>query len=160
MDSMVKIYSKRAANEVQTATALFELSTSILIKEQLHIEQDSTFYSAGISHSYYAIFYSAKALLLTKNIKTESPNIHKNTYELFKIEFVDSGILDLELLKIYNNMIIRADELLQIFKEEKWKRGNFTYYTISDANKLPAKESVENAKKFVRNIMQIIEKSS
>ena len=158
MDSMVKIYSKRANNEVQTAAALFELSTNSSIKEQLHIEPDSTFYSAGISHSYYAIFYAAKALLLTKNIKTESPNIHKKTYELFMIQFVDSGILDLELFKIYSKMIVRADELLQIFKDEKWKRGNFTYHTIPDANKLPAKESIENAKKFVKNIMQIIEK--
>ena len=71
----------------------------------------------------------------TKNIKTTAPEVHKKTYEAFKEQFVDSGVLDIELLNIYKKMIIRADELLQIFKDEKWKRGHFTYQTISQANK-------------------------
>ena len=50
------------------------------------------------------------------------PDVHKKTYEIFKAEFVDSGILDIELLKIYEKMIVRADELLQIFKDENGKR--------------------------------------
>jgi len=48
------------------------------------------------------------------------------------------GILDVNLLTIYKKMMVRADQLLQIFKDEKWKRGHFTYETIPQANKDPA----------------------
>jgi len=85
------------------------------------------------------------------------PNVHKKTYEAFKAEFVDSGVLDIELLNIYQKMMVRADELLQIFKEEKWKRGNFTYQTIPQANKEPAEQSVRNASEFLKNIKMILD---
>ena len=110
-----------------------------------------------ISHAYYAIFYATKAILLTKGITTSSPNIHKKTFENFKKEFVDTGILDVKLLEIYKKLVIRADSLLEIFKDEKWKRGNFTYNTIPQANKGPAEDSIQNAKIFVTNIIKVIQ---
>ena len=115
-----------------------------------------TFYSSAISHSYYCIFFGAKAILLTKNIKTKAPEVHKKTFEAFKEHFVESGVLDVELLNIYKKIIVKADELLQIFKDEKWKRGHFTYQTIPQANMEPAQQSIENAKKFLKNITVII----
>lgn len=158
MDSMVKIYLERALNEISAAKLLFEVSNDKDKKEEFQIDEDTTYYSAVISHSYYAIFYSAKSILLTKGIKTESPEVHKTTFELFKKEFVDSGILDVELINIYKKMIVKADELLQIFKEEKWKRGYFTYKTIPQANKEPAEQSINKAINFVSNIRAILEK--
>lgn len=158
MDSMVSLYLERAFNEIKLADVLFKISGNKEKKDEFEIEEGVSFYSAVISHSYYAIFYSAKAILLTKNIKTYSPEIHKKTLEAFKEHFVDSGILDLELLKIYNQLIIRADELLGLFEQEKRKRGNFTYNTIAQANIKPANESIESAKKFVSNIKKIIER--
>ncbi len=158
MDSLVKIFLQRALNELAAAKALFEISNSENQKEILLIEKEMTFYSAVIAHSYYSIFYVVKAILLTKNIKTESPDVHKKTYESFKEQFVDSGVLDTELLTIYKKMIVKADELLQIFKEEKWKRGHFTYQTIPQANKEPAHQSMQNATTFLRNIKKVIEK--
>src|SRR3989338_7130850 len=157
MDSQVEIFIKRANNELLAAESLKRLSEEIKFKDEFSIPQDATFYSSVISHAYYAIFYSAKAILLTKNIKTDAPEVHKKTLEEFKKNFVDSGILDLELLKIYNKMIIRADELLFLFKEEKRKRGQFVYKTIPQANIEQAEESIENAKKFLVNIKKIIE---
>lgn len=158
MDSMVKIYVQRALNEISVAKLLFEVSNNKDKKEDFNIEEETTFYSAVISHSYYSIFYAAKAILLTKNIKTSAPEVHKKTYEAFKEQFVDSGVLDIELLTIYKKMIVRADELLQIFKDEKWKRGHFTYKTIPQANKDPADQSMQNAINFLKNIRTIIEK--
>lgn len=119
MDSRAKLYIKRAFTETQEAEVLFKISSDITKKREFQLEDDTTFYSGAISHAYYAIFYAAKAILLTKNITTQSPEIHKKTFELFKKEFVDTGILDTELLIIYKKMIIRADELLQIFKNVK-----------------------------------------
>ena len=56
-------------------------------------------------------------------------------------------------------MVVKADELLEIFKEEKWKRGNFTYKTIPQANKEPAEDSLNNAKIFLSNISKVIKKN-
>ena len=158
MDSGVKLYLERGENEFRLAKAIFNLSDKEYLKKQLEVNPKDTFFSAVISHCYYAIFYSAKALLSTKNITPKSPDIHKKTYEEFKLNFVDTGKLDIELLKIYNKMIIRADELLGLFAQEKWKRGHFTYHTIAQANIEPAKESIENAKKFLVNIKEVINK--
>lgn len=69
---------------------------------------------------------------------------------------MDSGILDVELLNIYRKMIVRADELLQIFKDEKWKRGHFTYQTIPQANKEPAEQSISNVRKFLQSTTAVV----
>ena len=119
MDSTAKIYLERANNEHLLAETLKKISETETIKTKLKLPEKITFYSAAITHAYYAIFYAAKAILLTKNIATKTLEIHKKTFEEFKKHFVESGILDTELLMIYKKMIIRADELLQIFKNEK-----------------------------------------
>ena len=65
-------------------TALYnpaEFTEDITVKTSLNVPDDMTFYSSVISHSYYSIFYAAKALLLTKKIITNSPEIHKKTFE-------------------------------------------------------------------------------
>ena len=156
MDSVVEIFIKRANNEILVAESLKKLSEDLKYKQEFNISQDSTFYSSVISHSYYAIFYTAKAILLTKNIKTSSPNIHKKTYDLFYETFVKTGILDKRLLQIYTDIVVKADDLLEIFKDEKWKRGNFTYQIIAQANKGPAEDSLVNAKFFIAHISKII----
>jgi uncharacterized protein (UPF0332 family) len=158
MDSKVKLYLERAENELRISLILYKLSQNKEEKLKLGAIEDDTFYSSVISHAYYSIFYSAKAILLTKEIKTESPEVHKKTLDEFKKFFIDSGILDLELLKIYSKMVKRADELLFLFKEEKRKRGHFVYKTIPQANIEPAKESIENAKKFLTSIKNVVEK--
>lgn len=156
MDSEVSIYAKRSENELRLSRALFRLSQDDKLKDEIGVYTDDTFYSAVISHSYYSIFYAAKALLFTVKIKTSSPNVHGKTYDKFKEIFVDTGKLDVALLNIYNKLLVRADELLGLFKLEKSKRGRFTYRTVAQANVDPAKESIENANRFVSNILKII----
>jgi uncharacterized protein (UPF0332 family) len=156
MDSLVSLLIDRADTELLLAGKIKTLSEDDKIKEILQIKREKTFYSAVISHAYYSIFYAAKAILLTKGIKTSSPDIHKKTYECFKSELVDTGELDVKLLGIYKKMALRADALLEIFRSEKWKRGNFTYNTIPQANKEPAEDSVTNARLFVSTIMKVI----
>jgi len=156
MDLEVRLHTERAGNEFRLAKAVFSLSRNPGIKKQLGANEDDTFYSAAISHAYYSIFYAAKALLLSKGVRTKPPEIHKKTYDMFKEVFVDTGILDVELLRIYDTMLVRADELLSLFKEEKWKRGHFTYQTVSQANVPYAEESLKNARKFVENVLEVI----
>lgn len=150
MDSKVELYLKRARTEMNMGILLLNSSGNKLLND-FNIPEDETFYSGVISHCYYSIFYSTKAMLLTKGIDTKAPEVHKKTLEEFKKHFIDSGILDIKLLLIYKKMIIKAESLLQIFKLEKKKRGDFTYNTISQANIEPANESLENAKTFFKH---------
>lgn len=156
MDSLVEISLNRADNELLAAESLKRLSTDSKAKEEFEIPQRTTFYSAVISHSYYAIFYAAKAMLATRKIKTTAPEVHRKTYDAFEKNFVKTGMLDVKLLKIYKRMSVRADALLGIFRKEKWKRGNFTYRTIPQANAGPAEDSLKNAKIFVSNIAKVV----
>lgn len=159
MGSLIEIYLDRASNEIMAAESLKRLSENNDEKINFSLPDDVSFYSSVISHSYYAIFYATKALLLTKGIATKSPEVHKKTFEEFRKKFVDTKELDVSLLKIYKKMIVRADKLLEIFKDEKWKRGHFTYHTIPQANKVPAEDSLKNSKFFISNIMKVIKDS-
>jgi uncharacterized protein (UPF0332 family) len=160
MGSLIEIYLDRANNEIMVAESLKRLSENEEDKENFNLPDDVSFYSSVISHSYYAIFYAVKAILLTKKIDPKAPEVHKKAFEEFNKNFVKNGKLDVTLLKIYQKMMVRADELLEIFKDEKWKRGHFTYQTIPQANKEPADDSLKNAKFFVSNIMKVIKESN
>jgi len=157
MSDEAELYLQRAENELVAAQMLFEVSSnSALQKEQFKLEKDFTFYSTVISHSYYSIFYAAKAILIKDGVKTEAPEVHKKTLEAFEKYMISTGKLDIELLKIYQKMIVRADALLGIFFMEKRKRGEFTYQTLPQANKEPAQESLSNASFFFKNINKIV----
>lgn len=169
MDSKAEMYLRRVLSEIDSAQILFEASDKKEVLAKTGIaDSGSSFFSGAISHAYYAIFYCAKAMLLAKGMETKPPEIHKKTLEAhrkrsflaepktlfscpFKTAFIDSGLLDVKLLMIYREMIVKAEDLLEIYKEEKWKRGNFTYNTIPQANKEPAKESIINAKFFFKH---------
>lgn len=158
MDSRVKLFLQRAENERDLAKALLDLSQNNEIKNELRLTPDHTFYSAVISHSYYCIFYSARAILFKEKIEVNSPEIHRKTVDAFE-KLVSDGKLDFNLLTIYKRMIVRADTLLGIFRLEKRKRGEFTYQKLPQANLEPAKESLENAFFFFKNIYNILKES-
>ena len=159
MNDETELYLQRAENELVAAQILFDVSSNPTIqKEQFKLEKELTFYSSVISHSYYCIFYSAKAILIKNGIKTEAPEVHKKTIEAFEKYLVKAGKLDVELLKIYQKMVVRAEELLGIFSKEKGKRGKFTYQKLPQANREPAKESFDNASFFFKNINKILRK--
>ncbi len=149
------LYLDRAENELELAKVIFRLTEEKdLQRDVFHVDHPLSFFSAVISHSYYCIFYAAKAYLLKKGIITSPPEEHRKTYEEFG-RLAEDGAIDVELLKIYQNALIRADSLLGIFSTEKAKRGRFTYRQLSQANREPAKESLENAKSFFRHMYNI-----
>jgi uncharacterized protein (UPF0332 family) len=158
MDSSYNLYLQRANNELKLAEIIFGLSKDTKIQSTVFkIEEPETYYSAVISHSYYCIFYSAKAYLFKNGIRTQAPEEHEKTYEEFK-KLVEKGFLRIELLKIYEDVIIKAETLLGILKFEKSKRGEFTYQKLPQANLEPAKESFDNALFFFKTLNQIIKK--
>jgi uncharacterized protein (UPF0332 family) len=156
MDFEYKIYLSRSENELNLSTIIQKISENKKIQVEIFTMKKDTYYSAVISHSYYSIFYAAKAYLILKGIKTYAPEEHKKTFNQFS-KLVEEGVIDVELLKIYRNMLIRADSLLYIFETEKGKRGKFTYKRIPQANQEPAQKSIKNAKIFFKNIYRLCE---
>lgn len=156
MDSKVSLLMDRAANEIFAAKALKKLSEEEQLKQEFEFPNSVSFYSSVISHSYYAIFYSAKAYLIEKNIQLKSTQgQHQQVYFEFR-KLVEKGIIEKELLRIYEEIMGRAEALLDILKTERTKRTNFTYETIPQANKEPAEDSLNNALFFISHIKEFI----
>ena len=77
MDLNYNLYLERANNEIKFADiALFVSNNKSIQVDVMKIEEPETYYSSVISHSYYCIFYSAKAILIKEGIKTEAPKVH------------------------------------------------------------------------------------
>jgi uncharacterized protein (UPF0332 family) len=155
MDSETELYLMRAEDEYLLSQKDMQLSIDMKTKELMGITKEKTFFYSVISHAYYSIFYCTKAYLLTKGIKTFQPNEHKKTYNALK-KLVRKSILQQDLLRIYETEVLKANSLLHIFKEEKTKRGTFTYQMKSEANVPFANESIENARNFISSIKAII----
>jgi len=156
MDSEVSILLNRAENELLLARSLDRLSWDDREASAFQLPKGTTFYSGVISHCYYAIFYCAKAYLLSKGIKLKSKQgQHQQVYFEFK-KLVREGIIEKEILRIYEELKIKAESLLEILSTEKEKRKTFTYETISQANKQPAEDSIKNAISFISHIRRMI----
>ncbi|MEK6860228.1 MAG: HEPN domain-containing protein [Nanoarchaeota archaeon] len=156
MDSSYSLYLQRANNELKLAEIILALSKDVKIQSEVFkITEPETYYSAVISHAYYCIFYSAKAYLFRNGIRTYAPEEHEKTYEELK-KLAEKGFLKIELLRIYEEIMIKAETLLGIFQLEKSKRGEFTYQKLPQANLEPAKESFDNAILFFKTINRIL----
>ncbi len=154
--SLILLHFSRARNELKQAQSLFEISHNEKMKEMLDLLPDDTFYSGVISHAYYSIFFATKAVLLTADIKTKSPNIHRATLDSFAHYFILNGKLDVELLKLYQSTLVKADSLLGLLVHEIDKRGKFTYKQLPQSNREPAEESIKNAKAFLSQVEKIL----
>lgn len=157
MDSIIKLSLERAENEINLANVVSKVSQDETIKDKtFNLKKDTTFYSAVISHSYYAIFYSAKAYLLSQGILfTNKQGQHQKVhYEFSKL--VKKGIIDKKLLEIYEDALVKAEKLLDILVQERKKRTEFTYERLPQANKGHAQESLNNATLFYSSIVNVI----
>ena len=65
---------------------------------------------------------------------------------------VEKGLIEADLLRVYDDVKTKAEALLEILKKEKEKRNTFTYETLPQANKRPAKDSLNNALLFIAHI--------
>ena len=156
MDIKVRGYLDRSENELILANANFSLSTNDEVKLKLGISLNKIFFNNIISESYYAIFYSGKAFLISLGITTQPPEEHRKTYEAFK-KIVESNRLDKQLAEIYEEETNKAETLLKIFFDEKRNRGRFTYNVNANANKPFAEQSIKNAKFFCSTIKHLVE---
>ncbi len=96
-------------------------------------------YESSVSRAYYAMFYSAQAMLLTKNLSFSS---HKGVISAFGEHFIKTDIFPKEMGRELN----RAFEKRQI--------GDYEYTFV--ISKREAEEILENGKKFVEKIIQYL----
>ena len=69
MDSNINLCLERADHELLLSRTLHLLSENIKAKKDIFsLPENITFYSAVIAHTYYGMFYSAKAYLISKGI--------------------------------------------------------------------------------------------
>jgi len=102
-------------------------SAELLLREQ--------YFDNSVSRSYYAMFYSAEAVLLTKDLKFSS---HKSVLTLFGEHFVKTGIFIPELGRRLN----------EAFKSRLIGDYSFT----SQIDETIATEILNRAKEFIEKI--------
>ncbi len=117
--------------------SLMERAEKYLRSAKILLEEGD--YESSVSRSYYAMFYSAQAVLLTKNLSFSS---HKGVISAFGEHFIKTGILPKEMGRELN----RAFEKRQI--------GDYEYTFV--ISKKEAEEILENGKKFVERIIQYL----
>jgi uncharacterized protein (UPF0332 family) len=123
-------------NEIES---LFQRAKKYLRSSELLINEGD--YESSVSRTYYAMFYSAQAILLTKKI---SVSTHKGLITTFGEIFIKTGILPKELGRELN----RAYQKRQL--------GDYEYTLIISAEE--AKQMLVEGKKFIETIIQYIEK--
>ena len=69
---------------------------------------------------------------------------------------IERGLIEIDLLKMYDDVKTKAEVLLEILKKEKEKRNTFTYETLPKANKKPAEDSLDNAILFISHIKAVL----
>ncbi|MEK6854721.1 MAG: hypothetical protein AABX73_00690 [Nanoarchaeota archaeon] len=70
-----------------------------------------------------------KGFSLYSGTITAPPKEHRKTLEKFE-KLAASSPIDKELVQIYKEIVIKAEELRGTFIKEKSKRGKFTYRTL------------------------------
>jgi len=163
----VDFFIKNADDSIDSAKALFELSTN-------HQKQESLGFTSFngllwvVNASYYSMFYMARALLENSGIKIKADlSIHAVTFDAVIYYFYLTGKLQKEFLEDFIEAkedaaeILgkqKADELMEEYFFEKKKRCTFTYDMGTVLVQSKAKTSLERAQRFRRELKKIIDK--
>ncbi len=153
---LISLMVKKSNNNLKFAKLAFKTSDNQKLKESLGLNKDDSFFDWTIITAYYSMYFITHALLATKGIKIKKIRVHESTLFAFAKYFILSKELEDELFLIYEDAESKAEELFTTLSEEKDKRVHFTYERLPKANRQPAKESIENASKFLREIESII----
>lgn len=115
---------------MKEAASLIERAKKYLKSSKILLEDGD--YESSVSRSYYSMFYSAQALLLTKNLSFSS---HKGVISAFGEHFIKSGVFPKDMGREINRAF------------EKRQLGDYEYtFVISESE---AEEILEESKQFV-----------
>ena len=164
----VDFFLKNADDSVDSAKALFELSTDVEKQKFFGLTSFNGLIWV-VNASYYSMFYMARALLENEGIKIKTGHsIHAVTFDVLVSYFYLTGKLQKELLNDFieakeDSVELlgkqKADELMEEYFFEKNKRGTFTYEMGEILVKSKAKTSLDRAQKFRIELKKIIMKN-
>ncbi len=120
--------------------SLIERAKKYLNSSRILLEEDD--YESSVSRAYYAMFYTAEAVLLTKNLSFSS---HKGVISAFGEHFVKTGIFPRDM----------GRELTRAF--EKRQLGDYEYTFVITEDE--AEEVLDKSKDFVEEIIQYLQKN-
>ena len=121
--------------------SLLKRSKRYLKSAELLLEEGD--YESSVSRTYYAMFYSVEALLLTRGLSFSS---HRGVISAFGEYFIKTGLFPREM----------GRELNRAF--EKRQLGDYGYTFV--ISKEEAKEILDSGKRFVNRIAEYIEQLS
>lgn len=98
-------------------------------------------YESSVSRTYYAMFYSTQAMLLTKNLSFSS---HKAVISAFGEHFIKTGLLPKEM----------GRELNRAFEKRQISDYEYTFVV----SKEETKSMLVNGRKYVENVVQFLKK--
>jgi uncharacterized protein (UPF0332 family) len=168
----VDFFMANAESSLRTASILQQISDEDTLKETLKVGSDFESYLWVIISSYYAMFYSATAILAKQGIKASGQIVHKVTADalihffwsnakLAKLleQYEETKTVGLELIgreELMKKMQKKADELIVSYESERKKRSKFQYNIGIQAKKGYAQTSLERARIFVFEINKLI----
>ncbi len=117
--------------------SLIERATKYLKSSKVLFEEED--YESSVSRAYYAMFYSAESLLLTKNLSFSS---HRGVISAFGEHFIKTDIFSKDM----------GRELNRAF--EKRQLGDYNYSFVISQDE--AKEILEKSKDFVEKIIHYL----
>jgi uncharacterized protein (UPF0332 family) len=168
----VDFFMANAESSLRTASILQQISDEDTLKETLKVGSDFESYLWVIISSYYAMFYSATAILAKQGIKASGQIVHKVTADalihffwsnakLARLleQYEETQTVGLELIgreELMKKMQKKADELIVSYESERKKRSKFQYNIGIQAKKGYAQTSLERARNFVFEINKLI----
>lgn len=117
--------------------SLMERARKYLRSSKLLLDEHD--YESSVSRTYYAMFFSVAAALLTKDLSFSS---HKGVISAFGKNFIKSGIFSKDMGRELNRAFIKR------------QLGDYEYTFV--ITKDEAEESLEIGKDFVENITQFL----
>lgn len=148
-------------DELAKAKYLENAELSLKVANEL-LESPNKPYLWIIVISYYAMFYSANAVLLNLGYKTQDKIVHKVTNEALIVLVLDQ--LKKELLEDYETIksealeiaSIKAESILEDYESELSKRSKFQYNMLEETKEVKAKTSIKRANEFVFEMKKLL----
>lgn len=163
----VKFFLKNADDSIDSAKALFELSTDPK-KQQFFGFTSFNGLLWVVNASYYSMFYMARALLESIGIKIKTDeSLHFIVFNAIIYYFYSTGKLERCFIEDFKNAgeesfeILgkeKAKEIISDYSNEKEKRAKFTYEIGEIAMKNKAETSLSRAKRFNEEVRKILMK--
>ena len=117
--------------------SLMERARKYLRSSKLLLDESD--YESSVSRTYYAMFFSVEAALLTKDLSFSS---HKGVISAFGKNFIKSGIFSKDM----------GRELNRVFTKRQLSDYEYTFVITKDE----AEETLEIGKDFVENLTQFL----